>query len=141
MCERECSLGWRGSEGALHSARNRGCIFNVSIYFSGVKRRVDRLFSNWTLSPTEPSICSAINLLTLSSSVHLLIQPFIHPCTVAKGPCLFVALIIWTNFLCNLFPSQPPTWSSSIRLLKVEPLIPASPFPPITSCVFFLCKP
>lgn len=92
------------------------------------------MFGNWTLNPTELSICSAINLLTFSSSVHLLIQPFIHPCTVAKGPCLFVALIIWTNFLCNLFPSQPPTWSSSVRLLKVEPLIPASPFPPITSC-------
>lgn len=45
-----------------------------------------------------------------------------------------MALIIWSNFLCNLFPSQPPNWSSSIRLLKVEPLIPASPLAPITSC-------
>lgn len=94
-----------------------------------------RMVGNWTLSPTELSICSAINLLSLS------LRPFTHPAIypsspVAKGQCLFVALIIWTNFLCNLFSSQPPTWSSSIRLLKVEPLIPASPFPPITLCFF-----
>lgn len=91
---------------------------------------------NRTLDPTEPSICSAINLppsLSLCSFTH----PAIYPSSpVAKGPCLFVALIIWANFLCNLFPSQPPTWSSSIKLLKVEPLIPASPFPPIISCFF-----
>ena len=92
----------------------------------------------YSLNPTEPSICSAINLPPspcLCSFTHPAIYPF-SPMT--KGPCLFVALIIWSNFLCNLFPGQPPTWSSSIRLLKVEPLIPASPFPPITSC-FFSC--
>lgn len=94
------------------------------------------MMGNRTLDPTEPSICSAINLppsLSLCSFTH----PAIYPSSpVAKGPCLFVALIIWANFLCNLFPSQPPTWSSSIKLLKVEPLIPASPFPPIISCFF-----
>ena len=94
------------------------------------------LVGNWTLSPTEPSICSAINLPP-SPSLCSFTHPAIYPSLpVAKGPCLFVALIIWTNFLCNLFPSQPPTWSSSIRLLKVEPLIPASPFAPITFFFF-----
>lgn len=94
------------------------------------------MVGNWSLSPTESSIWSAINLSSLSLCSFA--APAIYPSLpVAKGPCLIVALIIWTNFLCNLFPSQPPTWSSSIRLLKVKPLIPASPLLPITSCFLF----
>lgn len=105
-------------------------IFQVQIGWAGM-----RVVGNRTLSPTELSICSAINLSPLS------LCPFTHPAIypsspMAKGGCLFVALIIWTNFLCNLFSSQPPTWSSSVRLLKVEPLIPASLFPQITLCFF-----
>lgn len=131
--EEGVSLGWIGSESPLYSVRTKR---SPSIYFSVTDRWTDmKVVGNWTLSPTEPSICSAINLPPLS------LCPFtrtaIYPSSpVAKGWCLFVALIIWTNFLCNLFSSQPPTWSSSVRLLKVEPLIPASPFPPITLCFF-----
>lgn len=99
------------------------------------------MVGNWSLGPTESSIWSAINLssLSLCSFAAQAIYPSLP---VAKGPCLIVALIIWTNFLCNLFPSHPPTWSSSIRLLKVKPLIPASPLLPITFFfVFFtLCE-
>lgn len=85
--------------------------------------------------PAESFIWSAINLPSLS--LRSFTPPAIYPSfPVAKGPCLFVALVICTNFLCNLFPSQPPTWSSRVRLLKVEPLIPASPLPPITPCLF-----
>lgn len=87
--------------------------------------------------PAESFIRSAINLPCLSLCSFT--PPAIYPSfPVAKGPCLFVALVICTNFLCNLFPSQPPTWSSRVRLLKVEPLIPASPLPPITPCLFHL---
>lgn len=137
------SLGWKGSESVLHLVpeesktylRCKHLFFRIG--WRGFRGGgVQGLMGNRTLDPTEPSICSAINLppsLSLCSFTH----PAIYPSSpVAKGPCLFVALIIWTNFLCNLFPSQPPTWSSSIKLLKVEPLIPASPFPPIISCFF-----
>lgn len=77
------------------------------------------------------------SIFTLCSFTPSAIYPSLP---LAKGPCLLVALIICTNFLCNLFPSQPPTWSSSVMLLKVEPLIPASPLPPITSYLFPLPK-
>lgn len=82
-------------------------------------------------------VSSIVRLLSHQSSLFRPSRLSTHPSIylsshLVKGPCLSVALIIWTNFLCNLFPSQPPTWLSSIRLLKVGPLIPASPFSEIT---------
>lgn len=108
-----------------------GFLFTMHSFF-----RIGELKGN---CPAKSFIRSAINLPSLSLCSFT--PPAIYPSfPVAKGPCLFVALVICTNFLCNLFPSQPPTWSSRVRLLKVEALIPASPLAPITPCLFHLPK-
>lgn len=86
----------------------------------------------------ESSVTSGINLQALCSFTN---SSFYPSSSVAKGPCLFVAPIILAHFLCNLFPTQSPTWSGSIKLLKVEAFIPASPFLTITFGLFFSPQP
>lgn len=127
---------WRGGEAYLDGTRLREkddvVFFFLLLFYFIFSVRDGFVFQDRRVEgnrPAESFICSAINLPSLSLCSFT--PPAIYPSfPVAKGPCLFVALVICTNFLCNLFPSQPPTWSSRVRLLKVEPLIPASPLTP-----------
>lgn len=123
--------GMYGEEGEMGQASGKIFFFNIYIHDAFIFQ--DRRVEGDCLA--ESFIWSAINLPC--PWLPSFTPPAIYPSfPVAKGPCLFVALVICTNFLCNLFPSQPPTWSSRVRVLKVEPLIPAIPFPPITPCLF-----
>lgn len=125
MERRRSLFGWDPAPG-------KECFFLLLLFCFIFSVRDGFLFQDRRVEgncPAESFICSAINLPSLSLCSFT--PPAIYPSfPVAKGPCLFVALVICANFLCNLFPSQPPTWSSRVRLLKVEPLIPASPLTP-----------
>lgn len=60
---------------------------------------------------------------------------------MAKGPCLFVALIIWTNFLCNLFPSQTTHLVKQHQASQGRATHPSKPLPTNHILFFFLLQP
>lgn len=136
MSRRDSSLGRKGLDTAFHSAwKKKQDISLMHLFFRIGWRGCVWWLTGLSIQLNHPSGQPSIFPLYPCSFTHPAINPSLP---LAKGPRLFVALIIWTNFLCNLFPSQPPTWSGSIRLLKVEPLIPASPLYHQSHPAFFL---
>lgn len=121
---RNRSLGRKGLDTTFHSAWKKQDISPTHLFFRIGWRGCVWWLTGLSIQLNHPSGEPSIFPLCPCSFTHPAINLSLPS---AKGPRLFVALIIWTNFLCNLFPSQPPTWSGSIRPLKVEPLIPVSP--------------